>query len=85
MNPSFSVDFAFRAWRRVRGASAVDEGGQFPGKRVRPVPPAAVSPAAALLTPEILTMISFSSAACGKKLKVKDELAGKKVKCPGCG
>jgi hypothetical protein len=22
---------------------------------------------------------------CGKKLKVRDELAGKKVKCPGCG
>jgi hypothetical protein len=23
--------------------------------------------------------------ACGKKMKVRDELAGKKVKCPGCG
>jgi hypothetical protein len=25
------------------------------------------------------------SCECGKKLAVKDELAGKKVKCPGCG
>jgi hypothetical protein len=25
------------------------------------------------------------NAACGKTLRVKDELAGKKVKCPGCG
>src|SRR5688572_4689473 len=29
-------------------------------------------------------MISFTCSHCGKKLKVKDELAGKKVKCPGC-
>ncbi len=29
-------------------------------------------------------MISFSCSACGKKLKVKPELAGKKVKCPHC-
>src|SRR4051812_16654510 len=30
-------------------------------------------------------MISFSCISCQKKLAVKDELAGKKVKCPGCG
>ena len=30
-------------------------------------------------------MISFVCPACNKQLKVKDELAGKKGKCPGCG
>jgi hypothetical protein len=30
-------------------------------------------------------MIAFACPGCGKQLKVKDELAGKKVKCPGCG
>ncbi|HEV3262885.1 MAG TPA: serine/threonine-protein kinase, partial [Gemmataceae bacterium] len=30
-------------------------------------------------------MISFACPACNKQLKVKDELAGKKGKCPGCG
>ena len=29
--------------------------------------------------------IEFSCPKCKKKLKVKDELAGKKIKCPGCG
>jgi formylglycine-generating enzyme required for sulfatase activity/serine/threonine protein kinase len=30
-------------------------------------------------------MISFACPACSKLLKVKDDLAGKRVKCPGCG
>jgi len=30
-------------------------------------------------------MIAFSCTHCSKQLKVKDELAGKKAKCPGCG
>ena len=30
-------------------------------------------------------MIVFPCLACGKKLNVKDELAGKRGKCPGCG
>ncbi len=30
-------------------------------------------------------MISFACPACSKPLKVKDEVAGKRVKCPGCG
>src|SRR3954468_19132818 len=30
-------------------------------------------------------MIPISCDGCGKNLKVKDEVAGKKVKCPGCG
>jgi eukaryotic-like serine/threonine-protein kinase len=30
-------------------------------------------------------MISFACSACGKLLQVKDELTGKKAKCPGCG
>src|SRR5438270_9045389 len=30
-------------------------------------------------------MIPFQCAGCGKNLQVKDEVAGKKVKCPGCG
>ena len=30
-------------------------------------------------------MIAFSCSACQKKLSVKDELAGKKGKCLGCG
>ena len=29
--------------------------------------------------------ISLSCPSCDKTLKVKDELAGRKVKCPGCG
>jgi serine/threonine protein kinase len=29
--------------------------------------------------------INFACASCGKSLKVKAELAGKKIKCPGCG
>jgi DNA-directed RNA polymerase subunit RPC12/RpoP len=29
--------------------------------------------------------VHFSCASCGKKLKVKSELAGKKIKCPQCG
>ena len=28
--------------------------------------------------------ISFSCSGCEKKLKVRDDLAGKRVKCPGC-
>jgi hypothetical protein len=30
-------------------------------------------------------MIQATCLGCGQKLKVKDQLAGKKVKCPGCG
>ncbi len=30
-------------------------------------------------------MISFSCSSCQKKLSTKDDLAGRKVKCPGCG
>ncbi len=30
-------------------------------------------------------MIPFTCAACGKKLKVQESLAGKAVRCPGCG
>src|SRR5262245_26490267 len=30
-------------------------------------------------------MIACECQQCGKPLKVKDDLAGKKVKCPGCG
>jgi serine/threonine protein kinase len=30
-------------------------------------------------------MIAFACPSCGKKLSVKDESAGKKAKCPGCG
>ena len=30
-------------------------------------------------------MISFSCPHCNKALRVKDELAGKRGKCPGCG
>ena len=29
-------------------------------------------------------MIAFACAFCHKKLSVKDDLAGKKVQCPGC-
>ena len=32
---------------------------------------------------EILMAISVACA-CGKQLKVKDELAGKKIRCPAC-
>src|SRR5262245_11532964 len=30
-------------------------------------------------------MIAFACVSCQKRLSVKDEFAGKKVKCPGCG
>jgi hypothetical protein len=30
-------------------------------------------------------MISCRCNFCGKNLKVKEELTGKRVKCPGCG
>jgi DNA-directed RNA polymerase subunit RPC12/RpoP len=30
-------------------------------------------------------MIALSCPSCQKKLSVKEELAGKKIKCPGCG
>src|SRR5262249_41803158 len=30
-------------------------------------------------------MLSLRGGPCGKDLKVKDELAGKQVKCPACG
>jgi formylglycine-generating enzyme required for sulfatase activity/serine/threonine protein kinase len=30
-------------------------------------------------------MIAFTCPGCGKRLQVKDELAGRKVQCPGCG
>ena len=30
-------------------------------------------------------MIGFACSACGKHLKIKESLAGKRVKCPGCG
>jgi serine/threonine protein kinase len=30
-------------------------------------------------------MIAFTCTCCQKKLSVKDDLAGRKVKCPGCG
>lgn len=29
--------------------------------------------------------VEFRCSHCDKKLKVKDDLAGKKIKCPGCG
>ena len=41
-------------------------------------------PAAAAL-PKGNAMLTFTCTACQKKLSVKEELAGKKVKCPGCG
>ena len=34
---------------------------------------------------EIAPPIRFSCGACGKSLRVQEKLAGKKVKCPGCG
>jgi len=34
---------------------------------------------------QVRTMPILLACACGKKLKVRDELAGKKVKCPACG
>jgi hypothetical protein len=36
-------------------------------------------------TPSGACMITFACPTCQKKLSVKDELAGKKGKCPGCG
>jgi DNA-directed RNA polymerase subunit RPC12/RpoP len=43
---------------------------------------ALLSPAAAAVATAVLT---FSCASCGKGLKAKTELAGRKVKCPYCG
>ena len=33
---------------------------------------------------KVFAMISFTCPACNKQLKIKDELAGKRVRCPGC-
>src|SRR5438105_2868131 len=30
-------------------------------------------------------MITFACSRCSRKLRVKDDLAGRQVKCPGCG
>jgi len=30
-------------------------------------------------------MIAFACASCQMKLSAKEELAGKRIKCPGCG
>jgi len=38
-----------------------------------------------LPSPAISPALGFSCAACGKHLKTRAELAGKKVKCPQCG
>jgi serine/threonine protein kinase len=46
-----------------------------PPDRAQPVAKTDAAPAKLLLT----------CAGCGKKLKAKSELAGKKVRCPGCG
>jgi len=32
-----------------------------------------------------LTMSIIVPCSCGKKLRIKDQLAGKRIKCPGCG
>ncbi len=37
------------------------------------------------VTPSAAPVLSFACSACGKRLKVKAELSGKKVKCPQCG
>jgi len=50
-------------------------------RRNRPAA-AATRPAA---PPEVASSISFPCAECGKKLKAKADLAGKRIKCPGCG
>src|ERR1019366_961464 len=55
--------------------AAITVGGAF--YRRRPKPPAATNPSTAF--------VSFACRDCGKKLKVKAELAGKKVKCGQCG
>jgi hypothetical protein len=47
-------------------------------------PPFAVAPAVPLAS-EVFAMISFDCPGCAKPIKVKDDLAGKKGKCPGCG
>lgn len=41
--------------------------------------------AAETLTPAAAPVIASTCSGCGKTLKVKAELAGKKVKCPQCG
>jgi DNA-directed RNA polymerase subunit RPC12/RpoP len=35
--------------------------------------------------PSVATAISFACSACGKNLKVRPSVAGKRVKCPHCG
>lgn len=53
-------------------------------RRRRPAapPPAEITPAE---SNPVSTAIAARCAGCGKKLKVRGELAGKKVKCPECG
>jgi len=53
-------------------------------RRRRPAaPPPAANPPAE--SNPVSTAIAARCAGCGKKLKVRRELAGKKVKCPECG
>src|SRR5439155_4482337 len=47
--------------------------------------PSAVYLLALVFCPRCRMAISLSCPTCDKTLKVKDELAGRKVKCPGCG
>jgi hypothetical protein len=59
-------------WRRRSKARAL--AGPAPDKR--PSPPAALPGQPVIVLP---------CTHCGKRLKVKEEAAGKRVKCPGCG
>ncbi|MBI3823829.1 MAG: hypothetical protein HY289_14260 [Planctomycetes bacterium] len=43
------------------------------------------SPQAPASAKEPAEAVIFSCSSCAKKLKIKPELAGKRVKCPGCG
>ncbi len=47
--------------------------------------PAAIAPATEVASPPVSRALAVTCAACDKKLQVKAELAGKTVRCPGCG
>jgi WD40 repeat protein len=60
-------------------AGAVALGIVFLSRRRRPLPLPQVT------QEEKPSLVVFACGACGKRLKSKSELAGKKIKCPGCG
>jgi serine/threonine protein kinase len=75
---SFVLTLSLGAWHLVRRCLANDAGST---DHVLPVPEELEKPAEPA---ETAGVIAFACSGCGKRLKVKAKLTGKKVKCPSC-